>query len=382
MVRCKLIVPVLLLISLLALPSVLSQEQCLYYFYGRDCEECIPATAYLTNLQTSNLELKIEQLESYHHRQNAQLLDKYFLAYQVPAESQGLPAVFLAGTYLIGSKPILELTEGVIKDNPELPCPGLDALEAVGVVGESGPSNVLGTLSLGKIISSALKHSFSPVMLSLLVLVLFFLTAKKNQAVNRGIYFISTIFTIYILFGLGLFGFILPADALPIIFYKLIAIVVIAFAGWRIITFLHPKIFSLEHIQQMESFLERNLSSIPAVIFTGIISAILTLAGSSEIFLLLREIYMEAHFRGAVISLNLFNLILSMWLLIGAVIIYWFITIRAGKNKVENNKQSNKKVRTLNPQLAENKKAALTPSTAEALDQLEEAMIPTPKKEN
>ena len=119
---------ILLLVALLLIPFALAQEvenDCVYYFYGQECEDCTATEATIFGLERAYPHLQIQKYEVYHNFQNFELLQQYYDAYGIEKKSRSIPVMFMKGNYLVGSKAITSLLEERVKDNSDPNCPSL-----------------------------------------------------------------------------------------------------------------------------------------------------------------------------------------------------------------------------------------------------------------
>lgn len=123
---------------LVALPGFAHAQEsaCIYFFYGDGCPHCARVEPFISQLAYTGVE--VHRFEIYNNRSNLLLLNQYFEAYGVP-EPRGIPAVFIAGKYLVGDTPILENLENEMASSPGSGCPVLNAINASGQSGSSSP---------------------------------------------------------------------------------------------------------------------------------------------------------------------------------------------------------------------------------------------------
>ncbi|MEM2916543.1 MAG: thioredoxin family protein [Candidatus Woesearchaeota archaeon] len=99
---------------LLLVPIVSAQEKtCFYFFYGDGCMHCAKVEPFINQIEQT-LPVEVHRFEVYKDRENLVLLNRYFDAYGVPDKDRGVPAVFLANTYLVGDSPIKENLNSII----------------------------------------------------------------------------------------------------------------------------------------------------------------------------------------------------------------------------------------------------------------------------
>jgi hypothetical protein len=201
----KLLIMVIFLMSMLSVTAV-EKTDCLLYFQGIDCDGCEETNAHIQYLKTRYPELQVQEFEVYYSRENARTLKQYFDAYEVKENSRGLPALFMPGTYFVGSSTILDLLEGRIRDNENKACPTLEGEKAIGLVGEREPYDVLDTIALVSVTKGAFKDVFRPGMLAFVVIFLLMISSlrKKENVLQRGILAILILFILSIMFGMGL----------------------------------------------------------------------------------------------------------------------------------------------------------------------------------
>src|SRR3989344_1919172 len=113
----------LLLVVMLLCASSVVAENCLYFFYGQNCEDCQTTQKYLQQLQIAQPDLQVQEKEIFLSAENKALLQNYYDAYRIPLSSQGLPAVFVGQTYFIGERTIQILLPDYLTQNPTGTCP-------------------------------------------------------------------------------------------------------------------------------------------------------------------------------------------------------------------------------------------------------------------
>ncbi|MFA4982975.1 MAG: hypothetical protein WC588_02040, partial [Candidatus Micrarchaeia archaeon] len=99
---------IILLLILAGLPFAAGNETdgCAYFFYGTGCPHCAKVEPYLEPMAANGS--KIVKFEVYSNRTNLALLNSFFDAYGVPADSRGVPVAFTHDAYFIGDIEILE----------------------------------------------------------------------------------------------------------------------------------------------------------------------------------------------------------------------------------------------------------------------------------
>ena len=163
------------------------------------------------------------------------LLQQYYDAYGIEKKSRSIPAIFMKGNYMVGSKAITSLLEERIKDNSDPNCPSLSPeQQAVGILGEGETPNILSTLSFSLLTGDALSNMFAPGMVALVLLFLAILSATKSkeEIIKASAYYIAGIFLVYLLFGLGMFSSFYDSQ-LHYLFYKSVGIAAMLFGLGR-----------------------------------------------------------------------------------------------------------------------------------------------------
>jgi len=204
------------------------QAACVYFFYGNGCQFCARVEPFLNELEQKYPKLKIERFEIYDNRQNAVLLNKYFTAFNVPSEEQGVPAAFISKKYLVGDRPIIENLEKEVLAVSSPDCPSLEDGTATGTAGEKSPLEGIGALSSVTVIGAALVDSINPCAIAVLLILLGALLAAgdKKRALKAGFAFTLSIYIAYFLFGVGLFS-ALQISGLSYWFYKIVGLLAV-----------------------------------------------------------------------------------------------------------------------------------------------------------
>ncbi len=308
--------------------TVTGQEQdCLYYFFGKDCVECSETDTFLKQLQVKHPLIKINKYEVYQDAQNAAVLENYYSSYNVPKSSRQIPVIFMLDSYFIGKESIQDLLEGRIKENEDNNCPSMESSEVFGVIGTGSPSNVLDTLTFLKVTGHAIRDSFSAAHLALILIFLAILiTIKKDHVmIQRGVLFIASVYVVHFLFGTGLFTGLLNTKA-NVFFYKTVGIIAVIyglisiksfFKTWKVLIDSIPK----EVMKNMKTF-KNALLSVTAVFLGGFLGGMLSLPDLGVTYVLLQNLFGESIFRVAALPLLLYYallIVLPLILLLVAV---------------------------------------------------------------
>lgn len=321
---------VLLLSILLVFPAAFAadeelQTDCLFYFEGKDCQDCLEASASLLALQTKFPNLKIEKYEVYRNYQHFEMLESYFEAYGVEEDSRSIPVLFSKGSYLIGSNAIASLAEERVKNNDDPACPDLaPGQAAVGILGQGQPPNVLSTLTFPVITGHALQNMFVPGILALVLILLALLstTKTKEEVIKSTALFISGIALAYFIFGLGLLSFLYDSQV-HYFFYKVIGFGAMLFglAGVQSFFTTWDLVMPASIKVQIKEILGYVLST-PGLFITGLIGGLFTLAGVSQPFYTLRELFIGNFMRAIVLPLLVYHIAVVLLIFVGLATVF------------------------------------------------------------
>lgn len=310
-----------------------SENDCIYYFYGYDCDECSATNAYLIQLQNKYPNLNLQKFEAYYNLENAKLLREYFTAYNVPLESQGLPVIFMSGVYFIGEEPIRELLDERIKSSSSQACPARENPSFVGIVGEKSPRSALELLGFAKVTGAAFKNAFNPAAIALILIFLIIFLAIEDQEdmLKKGFIYIGGVYLAYFLFGMGMFSWFTFYN-MGLYFYKIIGVISILvslgmiksfFGTWKI---LFKNISS--PLKHKLNKLVRSLTSPAGVFFIGLILSIFTFGKVESTFLLIRILVTDRLTRWVTFPLILYYVLIFVLLLVMVVLLLYYIRQR------------------------------------------------------
>lgn len=317
----------LILLSPLTLAATEDEQQtdCLLYFEGKDCEDCVQASAALLALQTKYPNLRIEKYEVYRNYNNFQMLQAYFDAYGIQKESRSIPVVFSQGSYLIGSNAIVSLVEERVKSNEDPACPDVSPGKAVvGIKGEGQPPNVLKTLTFSLVTGHALQNMFVPGMLALLLILLGILSVTKNkeEIMKQSALYLSGIVLAYLLFGLGLLSYFYDSQ-LHYFFYKIIGFAAMLFGLAGVQSFFTT--WDLVMPQPIQKYLKEALRYVLSplgLVVLGFLGSLCTLAGVEPSFYLLRDLFIGNFMRGIVLPLMMYYIAVAMLIFVGLAVVF------------------------------------------------------------
>lgn len=325
----KSLVLLLILISL-SFAALAVEDDCVYYFYGNDCEDCLQVNQHLQELEEKHPQLQIKKFEVYYEKDNYDLLQSYLDAYKIPEKNQGIPAIFMPRSYFIGKGPINELLEERIKDNKANSCPSLEEKEVIGIVGKSSSKSVLSKLTFSIVTGSALASSFSLGALALLLILLIILASIKDseEMLKKGLFFIAGVYLAYLLFGLGLFTW-LEFSGIGPFFSKLVGILAIItalalvknfFVSWGV-TF---KNVSKSFKAKLKILFKVSFSSF-GVLVIGFVAGLFSFTKFNKTFLLLRHLFVENFVREIAVPILLYYLIVFVLLMAVVVVVVYLL---------------------------------------------------------
>lgn len=318
----------LVILLLLLTTFTVAQElenDCFYYFYGQECEDCAAVDATIFGLSQSYPHLQIQKYEVYHNFQNFELLQQYYDGYGIEKKSRSIPVVFMKGNYLVGSKAINSLLEERVKDNTDPSCPSFTPEQAaVGILGEGETPNVLSTLTFSLITGDALRNMFAPGILALLLIFLAVLplTKTKEDVIKTSAFYIAGIFLAYFLFSIGMLSFFYDSQVYYL-FYKIIGFIAIMlglmgvksfFTTWKLVIPQEVRDYGTEALSYL-------LSPLGMFAF-GLVGGMFTVAGVSSSFYLLRDLFMGNFMRGIVMPLQLYYVAVMLLIFVGLAVLF------------------------------------------------------------
>ena len=334
---------VLFLVLLLAVsPFTLAEVQndCIYYFYGANCDHCPLVNDFVKQLELKYPQLEVRRFEVHHNRDDYSKLLQYFAVYDVPPGRQEIPAVFIAHSYFVGDKPIKDHLEERIISNEDLACPSLTPRETVGITGAASPKYVLDTLTFTSITSSALKDSFKPTSLALLLILLAILFAlhDSKKTLKVGLLFVTVVYIAFTFYGMG----ILPAIGTATtgnLFSKLIALVAVLFGILKIKGFFKSwKVLLKDISQQAQKISSAAAQSIVSPLAVGVIALIASLFSFHDpgaIFQLLKTLFADNTIRWVVWPFMLYYMLIFVLHLLTVVLIMYFARQKVVQHALE-----------------------------------------------
>jgi cytochrome c biogenesis protein CcdA/glutaredoxin len=310
---------------------------CLYFFYGLTCPHCAAVEPLVEELAEKYPGVKLRAYEIYYNSTNLEMFKDFNSRYGV--QSTGVPSVFIADKALVGESAIEENLETeiqrIISENNTV-CP----LEYNST--ESGDIDADSGLSWWAVIVAALVDSVNPCAFAVLILLMVYLTAlnDKIKMLKVGVTYITVIFAVYFLAGLGLLTAVqstgmtramyLFSAGLAIVF-GLINIKDFFWYG-RGITLAIPK----SQKPKIKALIEK--ASVPAAIVLGMLVSAVELPCTGGVYLaILSLIGSKMTLAQGIPYLLLYNLIFILPLIAIMMLIYFGMsTERAEKLRLEN----------------------------------------------
>lgn len=327
--KWKQLLSVLIITAILSPLVIADERDCVYYFYGKDCTHCGEIDQKLSLLKVKYPNIEIHPFEVYFEPKNVELLNQFFTSYNVPPQAQGLPALFMPNTYLIGNKSIQELLEGRILNNKDPTCPTFEQSTVIGVTGEKSPHDVLDTLTLGKVTTNALKDSIRPASLAMILIFLALLIALKEEKkiLLWGIVFIAIAYFLYFLYTMGYLSFLSTGNTAQTIFTKMIAVIslisgILVMYGFINRTKAVSRYIPEEKRSQLQ-VLYKYATHPVSIVLIAIITTAITIANASDIFNIIHVLFSKTPGRtGLIILLTYYIFIMIIPLLLVLWIIY------------------------------------------------------------
>lgn len=184
---------------------------CVYHFYGNGCPHCARIQPFIDEMSAKYPQIQIKSFEIYFNGSNQVMYRDFVARYEV--KSDGIPAVFISDKALIG--------ENVIRDNleeeilytlsHETVCPETYSVRE-GTPHDISPGEAI-DLTIPAVITAALIDSINPCAFAVLIFLLTYLVSLKErkQVLIAGLIYISAVFVVYFLSGLGLFALVQQA---------------------------------------------------------------------------------------------------------------------------------------------------------------------------
>ena len=332
----------LILLVVLLSSFAVAGTDCVYFFSSKDCPSCDEVNQHIIDLENNNPDLQVERFEAYYNQQHSELLTEFLTEYNVPKDNQGIPVVFMAGSYLVGPSSITELLEGRIEANDNPNCPSVNDA-TIGVVGDDlSPGHVLKTINFFSVTTDAFKDAFNPGMIAAFLVFLALLSMLKDDQilVKRGTIFVLIIFFISVIASMMMsVGFGSRANSL---FYRLVGIFVILVSIGRIKMFLgtwHTLAKSIpEKVKEYGRKSAEQLSRSWGFSIVAILMAFFTISQANRTLLIFQNLFQGSGYKAVVFPYLLYYKIIVILPLILLVVAFYIL-----HNKVEDMAEENAK---------------------------------------
>ncbi len=261
---------------------------CVYLFYGSGCSHCANVKPLVDELKGKYYNVVFYELEIYHNQSNYELFLDFNERFGI--KKSGVPTLFIGNTYLSGDRMI----ESYLQDRinyflyNNIICP-LDYNRIFeGSVHDISPRKIA-DLTFLSVVSAALVDSVNPCAFAVLVFLIIYLmtVTDKKRVLKIGVVYISVVFLVYFLSGLGLFAFVQSANITRVLFY--ISAFISIIAGLINIKdfFFFGRGFSLTIPQSKKHLISRYVkrASFPAAVILGILVSMFELPCTGGVYL-------------------------------------------------------------------------------------------------
>jgi cytochrome c biogenesis protein CcdA len=186
----------------------------------------------------------------------------------------------------------------------------------------------LASITIYLVIGSAIVDSINPCAIAVLVFLIMYLITMKDRRkmLTIGLVYISSIFLIYFLAGLGLLSFIQSVH-LTKFFYNFTAVLAILFGLWNLKdVFFEGKGISLAIPESKKPLLQKYIkkATLPAAMTLGLLVALFELPCTGGVYLAILSLLTKEHtFNAAILYLLLYNFVFVLPLL-GILLLSYF----------------------------------------------------------
>ncbi len=330
----------LLLVALLVLiPSILGQSECLAYFTGEGCHECAEMDRFTAYLNFKYPAFVPAHYEVYRNDANVELLKGYFSKYEVPAEKQGLPALFIGNMYFVGNHSTLPFVENEVVKYLDGNCSSYNMSSFLGFTGTVSPIVVTETVGLIDLAPAALGDSLTAGLLVLLTLFIVLCAAvrSKEKMIVKGVLFLIGAIIINVLFVLGSFSSV----HLSTLYYFTKAVgVIMVLTGVAVLTHVarYPKPL-LGAKQDAATKHARLLISYLGFFILGLLGGYLSLGPRSVEVATLQFLSTVRDMQSVLVVQAIWYAIIAVWLFIAALVALYNIKSFLEKHSVVRSKE-------------------------------------------
>ncbi|MFA5993272.1 MAG: cytochrome c biogenesis protein CcdA [Candidatus Pacearchaeota archaeon] len=269
------------------LSQTTNQSICVYFFYGNGCPHCANVEPIIEDLSKKYPTVQLKPYEIYFNASNQELFKDFSQRYDV--KQQGIPAVFIGDKALIGESPIKNNLENDIKyfQTHEPICPE-KYRKVEGNPNDISPNKNI-ELTIPAILTAAAIDSINPCAFAVLIFLLVYLIAlgSKKKVLKVGLTYITAVFIVYFLSGLGLFV-VIQGTGLTKIIYMVAAIIAIIAGAINVKDFFwYGKGITLAIPESKKPLIEKYIhkASIPAAIILGMLVSLFELPCTGGVYL-------------------------------------------------------------------------------------------------
>jgi cytochrome c biogenesis protein CcdA len=202
---------------------------CIYHFYGNGCPHCARIQPFIDEMAAKYPQIQVKSFEIYFNSSNQDLYRDFVARYEV--KSAGIPAIFISDKAFIGENVIRDNLEEEIRYviSHESVCPETYSAR-VGPPHDISPGEAV-DLTIPVVVTAALIDSINPCAFAVLIFLLTYLVSLKERrrVVIAGLIYISAVFIVYFLSGLGVFALVQQAGIAAVV--ATIAAVIAIIAG-------------------------------------------------------------------------------------------------------------------------------------------------------
>jgi cytochrome c biogenesis protein CcdA/glutaredoxin len=297
------------------------------YFYGEGCIHCENIKPFIAELETRYPDLKLEKLEVYRNTENNKKLGDMIRQFGI-TESVSLPTVFIGRNVTIGETETRDHLEEYILAEKQQISTGTPENPVNLTPADAGIRPETPALTLPVIVAAALVDSINPCAFAVLIILLAYLTSlgERRRIAVVGCAYISTVFIVYFVAGLGLLTVIQGIGLTRIVFT--IAAIIAIVAGLINIAevLLKREIFTLAIPVSQKGAIDRYIkkASVPSAIVLGALVSMVELPCTGGIYLaILGLIGDKMTLAEGIPYLVLYNLIFVLPLVLILLIMYW-----------------------------------------------------------
>ncbi len=316
-----------LILILVSLGPVLANNESvdLYLFYGQGCPHCAKEEIFLENIVEEYPNLNIVKKEVYFVQENRELFTEISNSYG--QEVSGVPTTFISGKVFTGFNPSIqeEITQEIVNCLEEK-C--ISPLEYE-VIDKVDPNQKVTLLA---VLSAAIVDAINPCAFAVLIILLttILATKKRKRALGAGLAFTISIYSSYLLMGVGLYTAI-GVTGITSWFYTIVAILAIVIGIFNLKDyFYYGKWFITEVPIAWRPKLKKILqgvTSIPGAFFIGFIVSLFLLPCTSGPYIVILGLLSKVATKNyALLLLLLYNFVFVLPMVMITLGVYYGFT--------------------------------------------------------